>query len=161
MGRPLLASISETNSSPSSSSLVDKISQNESGRIRLFMLQFLAPFPLPSLPNPNFVTFCGVRHMWWKLAVDLKDREKVDNSPLYIKNNAGLPFMISHYFQRIIHCIFLYLSVPLFREDVLDVLWRRPPQAAPLPRPQRQVQGKRAVLRGASSEGGVKFLAQA
>ena len=55
----------------------------------------------------------------------------------------------------------LYLSVPLFREDVLDVLWRRPPQAAPLPRPPRQVQGKRAVLRGASSKVAVKFLAQA
>ena len=83
----------------------------------------------------------------------------LDKINVWLQNSA----IISHYFMRKIHCIFLslYLSVPLFREDVLDVLWRRPPQAAPLPRRPRQVQGKRAVLRGASSEVGVKFLAQA
>ena len=41
---------------------------------------------------------------------------------------------------------------PLLREDVLDVLWRRPPQAAALPLLPRQVQGQRSVVRGALSD---------
>ena len=66
MGTPPLASISETNSTPSSSTLVARVCQKESAKREDYNFGTLLQtwdFFKSILLNPNLVTFCGVRHI--------------------------------------------------------------------------------------------------